>query len=111
MRLLIAEDEHYVRERIAEGIDWASGQVEVVAAVASGKEAVAIMQKEHLDIIITDIHMPDMTGLELAKKVKQEVPDIKVIILTGYDVFEYARESIEHQVFQYLVKPVSNETL
>ncbi|RAV20122.1 response regulator [Paenibacillus contaminans] len=111
MKLLIVEDEHHVRERLAEGIEWNAAQIELVDAVASGREAVTILQKEHVDIIVTDIQMPDMNGLELAGKVKEEFPRIKVIVLTGYDDFEYARESIECGVFNYLVKPVANERL
>lgn len=111
MRMLIVEDEHHVRERIAEGIDWASGQIEVVDAVSNGREAVAIVEREHLDLIITDINMPDMSGLELAKQMHAEHPLIKLIILTGYDDFEFARESIEYNVYNYLVKPVTNERL
>ncbi|MFD0958381.1 response regulator [Paenibacillus chungangensis] len=111
MKLLIVEDEIYVRERLAEGIDWAAGQIDLVDAVSNGKEAVAILQNDHVDIIITDIQMPDMNGLELAGRVREAYPHIKVIILTGYDDFEYAREGIEHGVFKFLVKPVANEQL
>ncbi|MEK3914691.1 response regulator [Paenibacillus sp. FSL H7-0331] len=111
MKLLIVEDEHHVRERIAEGIEWADNQVELVAAVGSSREALTILQKDHIDIVLTDIQMPLMSGLELAKWLKQKFPLIKVIILTGYDDFEYARESIEHGVFQYLVKPAENELI
>lgn len=111
MKLLVVEDEHYVRERIAEGIDWQAAHIELAAAVSNGKEAMTILQREHVDIIVTDIQMPDMNGLELAGKTKAAFPHIKVIVLTGYDDFDYARESIEHGVCHYLVKPVANERL
>jgi len=111
MRLLIVEDEPFVRERIAEGIDWVSGNMDLVDAAGNGKEAVAILEREHLDLIITDINMPDMSGLELAQWVYTHAPHIKIIILTGHDDFEFARESIEYNVYKYLVKPVTNEHL
>jgi two-component system response regulator YesN len=111
MRLLIVEDEHYVRERLADGIDWPGHQIELAAAVGSSREALTILQKDHIDIVLTDIQMPEMSGLELAKWLKEGYPSIKVIILTGYDDFEYARESIEYGVFQYLVKPAENEVI
>lgn len=111
MKLLIVEDEPYVRERLADGIDWEEAQIELVDAVGSAREAMAILQKVHLDIMVTDIQMPDMSGLQLAGQVKRQFPDIKTIILTGYDDFEYARESIDCGVFKYLVKPVPNEQL
>lgn len=109
MKLLIAEDEHHVRERLAEGIDWPGAGIELTGAVASGKEALALLAKERVDIVLTDIQMPEMSGLELARQLKQDDPQIKVIILTGYDDFEYARESIEYGVFKFLVKPAENE--
>lgn len=111
MKLLIAEDEPFVRERIAKDIDWNAANIELVTAVSNGKEAAAIMRQEHLDILVTDIQMPDMNGLELAEWVKRHYPSVKVIILTGYDVFEYAQKSIEHGVCKFLVKPVSNGKL
>ncbi|NHN29000.1 response regulator [Paenibacillus agricola] len=111
MRLLIVEDEHYVRERIEGGIDWAANEIECAAAVGSSREALTILQKDHIDIVLTDIQMPEMSGLELAKWLKDRFPLIKVIILTGYDDFEYARESIEYGVFKYLVKPAENELI
>ncbi|MDF2958525.1 MAG: AraC family transcriptional regulator [Paenibacillus sp.] len=111
MKLLIVEDEHHVRERIAEGIDWNGNHIELAGAAGSSKEALTILQKDHIDIVLTDIHMPEMSGLELAKRIKSEYPQTKVIVLTGYDDFEYARESIEHGVFKYLVKPAENELI
>jgi two-component system response regulator YesN len=111
MKLLIVEDEHHVRDRIAEGIDWAAHHIELTAAVSSGKEAISILLKDHIDIVLTDIYMPEMSGLELAKWIKSEYPSIKTLILTGYDDFEYAREGIEYGVYRYLVKPAENELI
>ncbi|WP_135555739.1 response regulator [Paenibacillus cymbidii] len=111
MKLLIVEDEHHVRERIAEGIDWPSFGIEVAHAVGSGREAWTIVQKERIDIVLTDIRMPEMGGLELAKHVKRDFPHVKIILLTGHDDFEYAREGIEHGVLKYLVKPADNDEI
>lgn len=111
MRMLIAEDEHFVRERMEQGIAWDEHGIEVVDAVGNGRAAMEILQKEHLDLVLTDIRMPDMNGLELARELHQRFSHIKIIILTGYDDFEYARESIDYKVYKYLVKPVTNELL
>ncbi|MFK7697034.1 response regulator [Paenibacillus sp. HJGM_3] len=111
MKLLIVEDEHHVRDRIAEGIDWRTHRIELAEAVGSGREALAILQKDHIDIVLTDIRMPEMSGLELAKRIKREHPHIKIVILTGHDDFEYARESIEYGVLKYLVKPADNDEI
>lgn len=108
MKLLIVEDEHHVRERLAEGIDWAAHQIELAGAAAGGKEAMAILQRDHIDLVLTDIYMPEMSGLALAGWIKERLPLVKVLILTGYDDFDYARESIDHGVFKYLVKPAEN---
>lgn len=108
MKLLIVEDELYVRERLAEGIDWTEVQIELAAAVSTGKEAMSVLQNDYIDIVLTDIRMPEMNGLELAQMVKRHYPHIKLLILTGHDDFDYARESIEHGVFKYLIKPAEN---
>ncbi|MDG0792711.1 response regulator [Cohnella ginsengisoli] len=111
MKLLIVEDEYRVRERIALGIPWEAHGIEVAGAVENGREAIAAMREAHIDIVVTDIHMPDVGGLELAKLMKRDHAHAKVIILTGYDQFEYARESIDQGVFKYLVKPAENELI
>ncbi|GAA3412517.1 response regulator [Paenibacillus hodogayensis] len=111
MKLLIVEDEPYVRERIAEGIDWKAMQIELVDAVSTGREALAIVHNDHIDIVLTDIQMPEMNGLELASRLRRDRPHIKLIILTGYDDFEYARQGIDHGVLKYLVKPADNEEI
>ncbi|MGG1550502.1 response regulator transcription factor [Paenibacillus ferrarius] len=111
MKLLVVEDEFQVRERIAYGIAWADYEIEMAGAVGNGREAVAAVEKDCIDLVITDIHMPDMSGLELAKVLKQEYPHVKIIILTGFDHFEYARDSIDYGVLKYLVKPAENEVV
>lgn len=111
MRMLIVEDEHFVRERMETGIAWREQGIEIVDAVGNGRSAMEILKNEHLDLVLTDIRMPDMNGLELARELHQTYPHIKIIILTGYDDFEYARESIDYKVYKYLVKPVANELL
>jgi two-component system response regulator YesN len=111
MKLLVAEDEFQVRERIAYGIPWEDYDIEIAGAVGNGREAVVAVEKDCIDIVITDIHMPDMSGLELAKVLKSEYPHVKVIILTGFDHFEYARDSIDYGVVKYLVKPAENEVV
>ncbi|MFE5317821.1 response regulator [Paenibacillus sp. NPDC056579] len=111
MKLLIVEDEPHVRERIAEGIDWAAYQFELAAAVESAQEALMIMHNDKIDLVLSDIYMPEMSGLELAKRIKAEFPLVKTILLSGYDEFEYARESIAYGVFKYLLKPAENEEI
>ena len=80
-------------------------------ACSDGELAYPLIQKTKPDILITDIRMPFMDGLELSRLVKQELPDIKIMILSGYDEFEYAKEAIKIGITDYLVKPISGAKL
>lgn len=79
------------------------------ATASDGLQAVDILKEQSFDLVITDIHMPEMDGLALAKHIHENYPDTKVIIVTGYDEFEYAREAVRCGVYDYLLKPVSDE--
>jgi two-component system, response regulator YesN len=83
----------------------------VVGEASNGVEALEKFKILLPDIVITDIHMDEMNGLEFAEKARQEKPDVKVIILSGYDQFEYAKKAIEIKVFSYILKPVLPEEL
>ena len=109
--ILIADDEKRIRNGLANSIDWDKIDCRVVAVAEDGKDAIEKAQQYKPDIIITDINMPVMNGLEFCRKLKEIQPDAEIIILTGYDEFDYARESIQIGVMEFLVKPVSNEDI
>ena len=111
LKIFLAEDEFVVREGIKKNIDWEAHGYEFVGEAGDGELAYPMIQKEKPDILITDIRMPFMNGLELSKLVKKEFPDTEIIILSGFEEFEYAREGIKIGVAEYLLKPISAASL
>jgi two-component system response regulator YesN len=110
-KLLIVEDEAEVRNGIRNNIDWGSMGFEVIAEAGNGREALDIIENSKPDVVITDITMPIMDGLELSYILKEEYPTIRTIILTGYDDFKFAQRAIKYGVSDYLLKPVLPEDL
>ena len=110
-KVFLVEDEVVVREGIKKNIDWASNGLEFCGEARDGELAFPLIQKLRPDIVITDIKMPFMDGLTLSKLIKKELPETEIIILTGYEEFEYAKEAIKIGVLEYLTKPISSEDL
>ncbi|MDI9459129.1 MAG: response regulator, partial [Bacillota bacterium] len=102
--LLIAEDEKYLREKVTKNVDWESYGYKVFAA-ADGEEALEIIKNEDIHILVTDIRMPGMDGLELTERAKALNEQIKAIIISGHAEFELAQSSIRLGVEDYLLKP------
>ncbi len=111
LKVFLVEDEFVVREGIKKNIDWEANGYEFCGDASDGELAFPMIQKLRPDIVITDIRMPFMDGLELSKLVKKEMPWIEIIILTGHQEFEYAKEGIKLGVAQYLSKPISGDEL
>ena len=111
LKVFLAEDEVIVREGIKNNIDWKSHGYEFCGEAADGEMALPLIEKLRPDILITDIKMPFMNGLELAGQIKKELPDTEIVILSGYEEFGYAREAIELGVSKYLTKPISASKL
>ena len=107
LKVFLAEDEFIIREGIKNNIDWQAHGYEFCGEASDGELAFPLIQKTRPDILITDIKMPFMDGLSLSKIVSKEFPRMKIIIISGYDDFEYARQAIEVGVDQYLLKPLS----
>ncbi len=111
IKVFLVEDEVIMREGIRSNIDWEAEGFEFVGEASDGELAYPLIQKSRPDILITDIQMPFMDGLELSRLVKQEQPGIKIIVLTGYDEFEYAKEGIRIGITDYLLKPIASAKL
>lgn len=107
VKVFLVEDEIVIRNGIKKSIDWEKEGYEFVGEASDGELAYPMILKGKPDILITDIKMPFMDGLELSKLVKKELPDIKILILSGYDEFNYAKEAIRIGVTEYLLKPIS----
>lgn len=111
LKVFLVEDERIMREGIKNNIDWEKEGFAFVGEASDGELAYPLIQKTRPNILITDIRMPFMDGLELSRLVKQELPGIKILILSGYDEFEYAKEAISIGITDYLVKPLSSAQL
>jgi two-component system response regulator YesN len=110
-KVLIAEDEDIILAGIKKIIDWDELGLEVVWLAHNGQEALSMLEKEAVDIIITDINMPVMGGLELLSQVRSENRRTRFIILSGYDDFTYAQKAIPLSVENYILKPINEEKL
>ena len=92
-RLLVADDEKYLREKVSSNVDWQKYNCQVFQA-KDGYEALTILKEENIDILVTDIRMPGMTGIELIRRAREQNPGLRVIVISEYADFEYARESL-----------------
>ena len=110
-KALIVDDEKMIRVGIRTVVPWDALGIQEVFMAVSGEEALEIIQKEQPDIMITDIQMAAMTGIELIAEIRQLKNDLKIIVLTGYDEFDYARECLRLQVQDFLLKPVDENIL
>ena len=111
IKVFLVEDEMVIRKGIKNSIDWEKEGYIFCGEASDGELAYPMIIKEKPDILITDIRMPFMDGLELCKLVKKELPNIKILILSGYDEFDYAKEAIRLGVTEYLLKPISSGKL
>ena len=111
LKIFLAEDEVIVRETIKRMIPWEELGFELVGEAADGEMALPLLIRQKPDLLITDIKMPFMDGLTLAKLAKKELPELKIVILSGYDDFNYAKQAISIGVEDYLLKPITKNAL
>jgi two-component system, response regulator YesN len=106
-KVFLVEDEIVTREGIRDNVDWKSSGFEYCGEASDGETALLLIRAVKPDILITDIKMPFMDGLQLGKLVREHMPWIKIIVLSGHDEFEYAQEAIKIGVTEYLLKPIT----
>ncbi|WP_041703747.1 response regulator transcription factor [Lachnoclostridium phytofermentans] len=112
LRVLVVDDEPYIKQGLAMLINWMAEGFTIIGEAANGKEAIRFLQKTKVDLIIADIKMPEMNGIELLEYIKKEkLSDASYIILSGYYDFQYARSAIQHNCCDYLLKPVQKDEL
>lgn len=111
LKVFLVEDETLIREGLRDRIPWEQYGFRFVGEAGDGEMALPLIRKTRPDVIITDIKMPFMDGLELSRIVKEEFPKTKILIVSGYDDFEYAREALTIGVDQYILKPVTRMNL
>lgn len=105
IHILIVDDEKIEREGLKYLLSMDEGQRKVFEA-SNGKQALQILRTEEIQLLLTDIKMPHMDGLELSRKAKEEKPDLQVVIFSGYSDFSFAQEAIRYGVTEYILKPV-----
>jgi two-component system response regulator YesN len=110
-RVFFVEDEIVTREGIRDNVDWNACGFEFCGEAPDGEMALPLLQTAKPDVLITDIKMPFMDGLQLCKIVRERMPSVKIVILSGHDEFEYARQAIKLGVTEYLLKPVTVQDL
>ena len=111
MKVFLVEDEYIVREGIKNNIDWEKNGYDFCGEASDGELAFPMISEKRPDIVITDIRMPFMDGIELSRMIKEEYPEIKIIILSGHEEFEYAKAAIQIGVEEYLLKPINGDEL
>lgn len=110
-KIMLVEDEEFILQGIRYIIDWKELSMEVIHMAHNGREALELFRKEPADIVVTDVEMPFMSGLELLEEIRKISPRTRFVILSGYDEFEYARKAMKLDVEEYILKPVDEEQL
>ncbi|MCD7726238.1 MAG: response regulator [Clostridiales bacterium] len=112
MKVMLVDDEPFILEGLSVLIDWEAEGCEIVKKAAGGQEALEYLQQHTVELIITDIKMPEMTGLELIEQIRSaQLSDAYVIILSGYHDFTYAQQAVRYHCMDYLLKPVQRDSL
>ncbi len=110
-KILLVDDERIIRESISNLIDWQTYGFQLIGTAKHGIEAYDIILREHPDLVITDLKMPVMSGIQLIEKVKMKYSDIEFAILSGHSEFELAKETMKHGVKHYILKPCDEKDL
>jgi two-component system response regulator YesN len=109
--LIIADDDVIIRRGLSKNIDWASYGLNLSGTAGNGREALQLAEEQKPDIVLSDIRMPHIDGLELAEQLIAKYPDVKIILMTSYEEFKFAQKAVKLKVFDYVLKPFENEVL
>ncbi|MGL5415992.1 MAG: response regulator [Clostridium sp.] len=110
-RVMLVDDEKLIRDGLKVLIDWENLNLEVTQSAENGQEALKKFKENPVDVVVTDINMPNMTGLEFIKELREINSSVRIVILSGYDEFSYAKKAIAFGVDDYLLKPINEEEL
>lgn len=109
IKVVVVDDEELERKLIKNCVNWGSFNMEIIAEASNADEALRIIESNKVDIVFTDIHMPVIDGMQFISIASKKYPHIKFVVLTGYDQFSYAQESVKLGVSDFLIKPVDDE--
>jgi len=111
LTVFIVDDEKLIRDGMKKLLKWEENGFVICGEAVNGRDALSAILSSTPDIVLTDLRMPAMDGLTLTAALREQVPSVEVVIITGYDEFEYAKEAVRNGVFDYLLKPVSHREL
>ncbi|MCX7708781.1 MAG: response regulator, partial [Clostridia bacterium] len=111
LKVLLVDDEEIIRSGIAQGIDWAQLGFQVIGEAEDGEQALQAVKEMRPDVVITDIKMPFMDGLQFIEAVKPQYPNVSIIIISGHDEFHYAQKAVKLGAYDYILKPIELEYL
>lgn len=111
LKVVIADDEQRVGLLVRYLIHWEELGLEFAGQCCDGQSAWELIEQIHPDIVITDIRMPVLTGLELVQRTSEKYPQIRFVIISGYRYFEYAQKALKYGVIDYLLKPIDEDEL
>ena len=109
--VVVADDEEEIRKGIVKKVNWENAGFQVVGEASNGVEALELVEKLEPDLLLTDIQMPFLTGIELAREVREIRPLVNIAFLSGFDDFAYARQAIQYNIINYMLKPISSKEL
>ena len=108
-KVIVVDDEMLIRKRIIYGFEWEELGYEIENEAGDGLQALALMEKKTYDLAIVDIAMPEINGIELARRIRERQYQTHIIFLTGHSDFQYARQAVKYGVFNYILKPIDGE--
>ena len=111
LKILIVDDEKYEAVLMEKCVDWQQYGFEIVGAAQSARQALELFTRTEPDIVLCDINMPVINGLELSRRMKEQRPDVHIFIVTGYREFAYAQQAVEIGIEKYILKPVQADEL
>ena len=109
--IVIADDEAELRQALIRRIDWEDVGFRVVGEAENGVEALELVEKLEPDLLLTDVRMPFMSGIDLAREVREIRPTMQIAFLSGFDDFTYAQQAIQYNIISYLLKPISSKPM
>jgi two-component system response regulator YesN len=110
-KLIILDDEETIRKGLVDLIAWGDMGFEVTGDFEDGHDAIRYLKSHKVDVVLTDVIMAEVSGLEVASFINRDMPQVKVVIISGYKEFEYAQQAIQHNVSHYLLKPTKLEEI
>lgn len=111
IKVVIVDDEYLERNLLKKCIDWAALGLKIVGEAGNADEALGVIEREKPDVLFTDVQMPGTDGIGLSELILQKHPEMKVVVLTGFDKFDYAQRSIKAGISDYLLKPIDSENV